>query len=110
MPPGIPVATVGVGGAKNAVLPLMAATLLARLGIEDTDRTVWRVELRYLGPDDRIERRADAVAQYLLANSPLSSSKVQAVGYGETRPIANNETKEGREKNRRIDVVITQGD
>ncbi len=53
------------------------------------------------------QTRANAVAQYLLANSSLSAADVQAVGYGETKPIANNETKEGREKNRRIDVVIT---
>jgi outer membrane protein OmpA-like peptidoglycan-associated protein len=31
---------------------------------------------------------------------------VQAVGYGKNRPIANNETADGRAKNRRIDVVI----
>jgi outer membrane protein OmpA-like peptidoglycan-associated protein len=50
--------------------------------------------------------RADAVAQYLLANSNLSPNNVRATGFGETHPIANNETKEGRAKNRRIDVVI----
>jgi OmpA-OmpF porin, OOP family len=50
--------------------------------------------------------RANAVAQYLLANSPLSGSRVEAMGFGETSPIANNETKEGRLKNRRIDIVI----
>ena len=53
------------------------------------------------------QTRANAVAQYLLANSSLSATNVQAVGFGETKPIANNETKEGREKNRRIDIVIT---
>jgi outer membrane protein OmpA-like peptidoglycan-associated protein len=51
--------------------------------------------------------RASAVAQYLLANSNLSAENLSSLGYGEARPIANNETKEGREKNRRIDVVIT---
>ena len=54
------------------------------------------------------QQRADAVRQYLLANSPISADEIEAVGYGETRPIANNETKEGRQKNRRIDVVIQQ--
>jgi outer membrane protein OmpA-like peptidoglycan-associated protein len=53
------------------------------------------------------QARADAVAQYLLANSNLAAGNVEALGFGETNPIANNETKEGREKNRRIDVVIT---
>ncbi len=51
--------------------------------------------------------RAGAVAQYLLANSNLEPGRVQAVGFGETRPIANNETQEGRARNRRIDIVVT---
>ncbi len=50
--------------------------------------------------------RAEAVKAYLLANMNLDSSRVEAVGYGESRPIANNETPEGRAKNRRIDIVI----
>lgn len=50
--------------------------------------------------------RAESVAAYLLANMPLSSSNLSSVGYGETRPVANNETSDGRAKNRRIDVVL----
>jgi outer membrane protein OmpA-like peptidoglycan-associated protein len=50
--------------------------------------------------------RARAVQQYLLANMGLPEERVQAVGYGEERPIANNQTDEGRIQNRRIDVVI----
>lgn len=52
------------------------------------------------------KKRAEAVKQYLLANMGLPPSKVAAVGVGETKPIANNETDAGRTKNRRIDVVI----
>lgn len=52
------------------------------------------------------EQRAAAVVQHLLDNMELDSAKISSVGYGETRPIANNETPEGRAKNRRIDVVI----
>lgn len=52
------------------------------------------------------EKRAEAVKQYLLANMGLPPSKVAAVGFGETKPVANNETDAGRTKNRRIDVVI----
>jgi OmpA-OmpF porin, OOP family len=52
------------------------------------------------------QRRAESVAQYLLANSPISPTSVTALGYGESHPVANNETQEGRKRNRRIDVVI----
>ncbi len=52
------------------------------------------------------KKRAEAVRQYLVANLKVEGKKVEAVGYGETRPVANNETEEGRARNRRIDVVI----
>ena len=53
------------------------------------------------------QARAEAVREYLLANMrDLPASDVESVGYGESRPVANNETVEGRAKNRRIDVVI----
>ena len=51
--------------------------------------------------------RAMAVKKYLLANMGLDESRITAVGYGESRPIASNATKEGRAQNRRIDVIIT---
>ncbi len=52
------------------------------------------------------ERRANAVRDYLLQRLPEGHPGVDAVGYGEDRPIANNETEEGRKKNRRIDIVL----
>jgi outer membrane protein OmpA-like peptidoglycan-associated protein len=51
--------------------------------------------------------RAEAVRAYLLANMrDLSAEDVQSVGFGESRPVANNENVDGRAKNRRIDLVI----
>ena len=52
------------------------------------------------------QERADAVRQYLLANMTLGEATVEAVGLGETVPLANNETPEGRLRNRRIDLLI----
>ncbi|MBC8180321.1 OmpA family protein [candidate division KSB1 bacterium] len=52
------------------------------------------------------QERAYAVSQYILANMGIDSSRMNAVGYGENKPIASNETKDGRAKNRRIDIVI----
>ncbi len=51
--------------------------------------------------------RAEAVRQYLMANMDLPANKILSIGYGESKPIANNELEDGRRKNRRIDVVIT---
>ncbi len=52
------------------------------------------------------QERADAVNKYIQANMGLTASRINAIGYGESKPIANNETKEGREKNRRIEVIL----
>ncbi|MEL6368135.1 MAG: OmpA family protein, partial [Pseudomonadota bacterium] len=52
------------------------------------------------------QQRADSVMQYMLNAMQIPSSRVRATGFGESRPIANNETSEGRARNRRIDVVI----
>lgn len=52
------------------------------------------------------EDRANAVVAYLSGDPMLASTRLEARGYGETRPIANNESEAGRARNRRIDVVI----
>lgn len=51
-------------------------------------------------------QRAIAVRDWLLARMPLSADRITATGYGESRPIAPNDTEEGRADNRRIDVVL----
>ena len=51
--------------------------------------------------------RAQAVRQYLLYNMEgLRGEQIEVVGYGENLPIGNNETAEGRTKNRRVDVIL----
>jgi outer membrane protein OmpA-like peptidoglycan-associated protein len=52
------------------------------------------------------QRRADALEQYLLDNTPIAPGNLTALGYGESSPVANNETPSGRARNRRIDVII----
>jgi len=50
------------------------------------------------------EARAQAVRAYLLAHG-IDASRVEAVGYGDTQPVASNDTEEGRAQNRRIEAV-----
>ncbi len=52
------------------------------------------------------EDRAIAVQLYMINSLGVPTKRITAVGYGETNPVANNETAIGRAKNRRIDVVI----
>ncbi len=55
---------------------------------------------------DLSDRRAEAVRQYLIANMGVSENALSAIGFGESQPVATNETAEGRAKNRRIDVIL----
>ncbi|HAL92755.1 MAG TPA: hypothetical protein DCM68_07005, partial [Verrucomicrobia bacterium] len=52
------------------------------------------------------ERRAQAVADYLLQNSGISPDRMTAAGYGFDRPIAPNDTEENMQRNRRTDIYI----
>ncbi len=49
--------------------------------------------------------RANSVADYLAANS-VSRDRFIIKGFGETEPVATNETPEGRQKNRRVEIAI----
>ena len=49
------------------------------------------------------ERRAESVRGHLIGRG-VSASRLTAVGYGESRPIASNETDEGRALNRRVEL------
>ena len=51
------------------------------------------------------QRRAQSVAGYM-ASQGLEPVRLQAVGFGETRPVADNETDGGRAANRRVEIVI----
>jgi outer membrane protein OmpA-like peptidoglycan-associated protein len=51
-------------------------------------------------------QRADAVSAYLTNELAVPAFRISSVGYGETQPIANNDTAQGRARNRRIDVII----
>lgn len=50
--------------------------------------------------------RATSVLHNLIDNGRLRPEKLSAIGYGEYRPIASNDTDEGRQLNRRVEVVI----
>lgn len=50
-------------------------------------------------------RRANAVADYLAARG-VSRSRMRIDGYGESRPVASNETDDGRAQNRRVELSV----
>jgi OOP family OmpA-OmpF porin len=53
------------------------------------------------------ENRAKSVTQYILSKG-ISPTRITSQGYGETRPVASNDTDEGRQLNRRVEFKITK--
>lgn len=52
------------------------------------------------------QERAESVQQYMINAMRIPTYRLIATGYGETRPVASNETAAGRARNRRIDIRI----
>jgi len=52
------------------------------------------------------QRRAESVKNYLVQKFGIDPARLSAKGYGMTRPIADNKTAEGRQKNRRIEAIF----
>jgi OOP family OmpA-OmpF porin len=53
------------------------------------------------------ERRAEAVAEVLVTTHGVDRARLDAEGVGFLAPIATNQTEEGRQQNRRVEVVVT---
>jgi len=51
--------------------------------------------------------RAEAVRNYLVGKG-LAEARIESKGYGDTKPIADNTTNDGRAKNRRVQIVLGQ--
>jgi outer membrane protein OmpA-like peptidoglycan-associated protein len=52
------------------------------------------------------QQRADTVREYLVSQG-LADSTVTATGFGKTNPVADNDTAAGRQKNRRVEIVVS---
>jgi OOP family OmpA-OmpF porin len=52
------------------------------------------------------ERRADSVIQYLASKHNIPAHKIYLVGLGKDKPVEDNKTRDGRAKNRRVDVRL----
>lgn len=50
--------------------------------------------------------RASSVIRYLLDHYPIAQERFSLAGFGETRPVAPNDTSENRQKNRRVEIII----
>ena len=51
--------------------------------------------------------RAGSVAEYLLRTTAIDPKKLSTMGFGEYRPLASNDTPQGRRKNRRVEIIVS---
>jgi outer membrane protein OmpA-like peptidoglycan-associated protein len=100
---------------KATILPASAATLdeAARVMIEHPEITKVEVEGHTDSTGGKAmnqklsQKRAEAVRAGLVQRG-VSAGRIEAKGYGETRPIAPNDTPLGREANRRVEISIVE--
>jgi outer membrane protein OmpA-like peptidoglycan-associated protein len=52
------------------------------------------------------KRRADTVSRYLVTQKKMDPLRVVTVSYGENAPVAENNTRDGRAKNRRVEILV----
>lgn len=105
----------GSADLKNSFLPVLAEISTALTALEDklvvsghTDNQPLRSG-RFRSNWELSAARANSVLHALLENPGLSADRFRVEGYADTRPIASNDTAEGRARNRRVEVsVITQ--
>ena len=109
--------------ASDATVTLGGTSLLERVGVVlhgfryqsievagHTDNTPIRNDPRK-GFRDNLElsrTRAEHASQVLISGG-LDADRVKAMGYADSKPLTTNDTEKGRNKNRRIEIVITQG-
>ncbi|MCQ2347846.1 MAG: OmpA family protein [Paludibacteraceae bacterium] len=97
---------------KTKILPMSEPTLAELFGFLDRNP---EVRIKIMGHTDSVgkdqanqilsEGRANAVRQELIERG-IAADRIEAEGYGETRPIDTNDTDEGRQNNRRVEVEI----
>ena len=116
MPPQRPAVTLNVLFASNSdVIPSASYAEIDKLGtlLSWPQYADYRVQLE--GHTDSqgsarknqtlSEKRVQNIKTYLVQHFHLTPERILAVGYGSTKPIASNDTPEGRSQNRRVEVV-----
>jgi chemotaxis protein MotB len=94
----------------NKMLPTLSQLQTTKIVVGGyTDTTPVGPQLRSMGISNNLDlssKRAASVVNYLAAHG-VNPNLLSAQGFGETHPVASNDTPEGRAKNRRVDIVLT---
>jgi outer membrane protein OmpA-like peptidoglycan-associated protein len=91
--------------AKEAIDQLATSVATTKgyiITVEGATDSVGGAEYNY----DLSQRRANAVIQYLAAEKSVPAYKIYLIGLGKDKPVESNQTREGRAKNRRVDIRL----
>jgi outer membrane protein OmpA-like peptidoglycan-associated protein len=91
--------------AKEAIDQLAASVATTKgyiITVEGATDSVGSAEYNY----DLSQRRANAVIQYLAAEKNVPGYKIYLIGLGKDKPVETNKTRDGRAKNRRVDIRL----
>ena len=91
--------------AKEAIDQLAASVAGTKgyiITVEGATDSVGSSEYNY----ELSERRANAVIQYLAAEKDVPAYKIYLIGLGKDKPVDSNKTRDGRAKNRRVDIRL----
>ncbi|MCB0421253.1 MAG: OmpA family protein [Bdellovibrionales bacterium] len=91
---------------KESITKLLVSHQITKVTIEGHTDSVGRDEVNM----ELSQYRANTIRDYLVKNTSLTESQVEAIGYGETKPIADNGNYQGRAKNRRVEISIIYND
>jgi len=84
--------------------------LIADITKKGFDHIVVEGHTDSVGPDAYNQHlsqlRADSVRSYLIEKQNIPADKIEAKGYGSSKPVADNGNYQGRKKNRRVDLII----
>ncbi len=91
--------------AREAIDQLAASVATTKgyiITVEGGTDSVGSSEYNY----DLSQRRANAVIQYLAAEKNVPGYKIYLIGLGKDKPVESNKTRDGRAKNRRVDIRL----
>jgi OOP family OmpA-OmpF porin len=91
--------------AREAIDQLAASVATTKgyiITVEGATDSVGTSEYNY----DLSQRRANAVIQYLAAEKSVPAYKIYLIGLGKDKPVETNKTRDGRAKNRRVDIRL----